>query len=234
MKQHYWEHKGLYVLEEAEEELEDEESLLAVDTEFNGLPRDQLLQAHNWVHHAPHISEQGRCYKLRQEPEEDEQDQEEPEEDEEEGPKLLTPISEDEPIGALEAWSLRSVQSFSRTPPVFAISNRWPGAYAAAYANKFINIYIGFATKKALQPYFPPLPPPPQAEYSALTFIEEDDPTLEQEQELEQKKQALAAAAAAAKENKNKKDNANTSGDEEELGDADADADDDEQDEDNT
>jgi hypothetical protein len=70
---------------------------LQLDQDFEGMDNSELLKLSNWVHHYPHILQQGRCLfaSTKQVKEDDEEDEEAEEEQGEQGPKLLREISED-------------------------------------------------------------------------------------------------------------------------------------------
>ncbi|NXW51767.1 RSH4A protein, partial [Nyctiprogne leucopyga] len=159
-----------------------------------------------WVHHVQNILTQGRCVwfnpfqKSEEEEEEDEEEEQAEETDElqqEIGPSLLTPLSEDEEIQNMPAWT---AQPSTNLIPQHAVailqSNRWPGAYAFASGKKFDNIYFGWGHKYSPENHTPALPPPVQAEYpSGPEITEARDPTLEEEQAFQAaKEEALAAA----------------------------------------
>ncbi|NXF34292.1 RSH4A protein, partial [Nyctibius bracteatus] len=163
-----------------------------------------------WVHHAQSILKQGRCVWLnpfqKSEEEEEEEEEEEGEEEKPEepdelqqeiGPPLLTPLSEDEGIQNIPAWT---AQPSTNLIPQYAVavlqSNRWPGAYAFASGRKFENIYFGWGHKYSPENHAPALPPPVQAEYpSGPEITETRDPTLEEELAFKAaKEEALAAA----------------------------------------
>lgn len=183
--------KGYYLAEEDEDS--GEIPPVQVNADFEGIDNASLLLSANWVHHQSHILNQGRASFVSLKPPKDENEEEEeedkPEEEEEQietGPRLLTEISNDTPLGKHDAWTVRQSTSLSRYSIVTARSNRWPGAYA--YANsvgtsvKFANIYVGFGLKYSPEPYSPPFPPAPQVEPPRPT--ETVDPTVAQEDEL--------------------------------------------------
>ncbi|KAJ8266596.1 hypothetical protein GJAV_G00132320 [Gymnothorax javanicus] len=181
--------------EEGEEEEETARDSFEENPEFEGIPVPEMVESlSNWVHHAQHILQQGRCVwvNLAEKPEEDleeegdeEEKEEEPDEPEPEvGPPLLTPLSEDAEIDNTPPWTAKMSSTLI---PQFAIavlrSNLWPGAYAYATGKKFENIYIGWGMKFAGDGYTPPVPPAPQQEYpSGEEITEALDPSLEEEQ----------------------------------------------------
>ena len=93
---------------------------IIINTEYEGLPNDQLLNTANWVHHVPYILPQGRI--TWENPfagakgEGDEEKEEEEEEKEEEGenttqepetgPTILSPLNADEGEWFLKAYIL--------------------------------------------------------------------------------------------------------------------------------
>ncbi|NXL63887.1 RSH4A protein, partial [Chordeiles acutipennis] len=164
-----------------------------------------------WVHHVPNILTQGRCvwFNPFQKSEEGEGEEEEDEEEKAEetdepqqeiGPPLLTPLSEDEEIQNMPAWT---AQPSTNLIPQHAVailqSNRWPGAYAFASGKKFDNTYFGWGHKYNPENHAPALPQPVQAEYpSGPEITEARDPTLEEEQAFQAaREEALAAAEEA-------------------------------------
>uniref|UniRef100_A0A8C2T5W7 Radial spoke head component 4A n=1 Tax=Coturnix japonica TaxID=93934 RepID=A0A8C2T5W7_COTJA len=183
----------------AEEEGDEDEEGGGGDFEenpdFEPLPALEMVESlSTWVHHVPSILKQGRCvwFNPLQKSEEEEEAEEEEEEEKEEpeelqqeiGPPLLTPVSEDEGIQNVPAWTA-SVSA--KLTPQYAIailrSNRWPGAYAFACGTKFGNIYFGWGHKYSLGNLTPALPPPVQPEYPDGPEIKEaTDPTVEEEQ----------------------------------------------------
>uniref|UniRef100_A0A8V0YSE6 Radial spoke head component 4A n=1 Tax=Gallus gallus TaxID=9031 RepID=A0A8V0YSE6_CHICK len=161
--------------------------------DFEPLSAFEMVESlSTWVHHVPSILKQGRCvwFNPLQKTEEEEGEEEEEEKDEvpdelqqETGPPLLTPLSEDEGIQNIPAWT---VSLSTRLIPQYAVailrSNRWPGAYAFACGTKFGNIYFGWGHKYSLGNHTPALPPPVQPEYPNGPEIREAaDPTVEEE-----------------------------------------------------
>ncbi|XP_027643527.2 radial spoke head protein 4 homolog A-like [Falco peregrinus] len=160
-----------------------------------------------WVHHVQNILKQGRCVWLNpfqkseeevEEEDEDDEKAEEPDELQQEiGPPLLTPLSEDEGIQNIPAWT---AQPSTTLIPQYAVailqSNRWPGAYAFASGKKFDNIYFGWGHKYSPENHTPALPPPVQPEYpSGPEITETRDPSLEEELAFKAaREEALAAA----------------------------------------
>ncbi|XP_009883829.1 PREDICTED: LOW QUALITY PROTEIN: radial spoke head protein 6 homolog A-like [Charadrius vociferus] len=160
-----------------------------------------------WVHHVQSILKQGRCvwFNPFQKSEEENEEEEKTEEldelqqelQQEIGPPLLTPLSEDEGIQNIPAWT---AQPSTNLIPQYAVavlqSNRWPGAFAFASGRKFDNIYFGWGHKYSPENHTPALPPPVQAEYpSGPEITETRDPTLEEELAFKAaREEALAAA----------------------------------------
>ncbi|NXL85093.1 RSH4A protein, partial [Alectura lathami] len=195
----------------AEEEDEEEEVGGARDNyeqnpDFQPLSGVEMVESlSTWVHHVQNILNQGRCvwFNPLQKSEEEEEGEEEEEKDEEPdelqqeiGPPLLTPLSEDEGIQNIPAWT---AQLSTDLIPQYAVavlqSNRWPGAYAFASGTKFSNIYFGWGHKYSPESHTPTQPPPVQAEYwSGPEITETRDPTLEEELAFKAAKEALAAA----------------------------------------
>ncbi|NXC45559.1 RSH4A protein, partial [Penelope pileata] len=161
--------------------------------DFQPLPAAEMVESlSTWVHHVASILKQGRCvwFNPSQKSDEDEEEEEEEEKDEEKdelqqerGPPLLTPLSEDEGIQNIPAWT--AALSTKLTPQhavVILRSNRWPGACAFTCGMKFGNIYLGWGHKYSPENYTPLLPPPVQAEYPVGPEVREvRDPTVEEE-----------------------------------------------------
>ncbi|XP_009907158.2 radial spoke head protein 4 homolog A [Dryobates pubescens] len=190
---------GFYQFPEEEEEEEEEEGgrgTYEENPDYHPLSVAELVDSlSTWVHHTQSILPQGRCvwfnpFKKSEEEEEEAEDDEEEEKEEEPdepqqeiGPPLLTPLSEDEGIQNIPAWT---AQASTNLIPQHAVailqSNRWPGAYAFASGRKFGNIYFGWGHKYSPENHTPALPPPVQAEYpSGPEITEMRDPTLEEE-----------------------------------------------------
>ncbi|NXN95142.1 RSH4A protein, partial [Rhinopomastus cyanomelas] len=197
----------------SEEEDEEEEGGAGRDTyeenpDFQPLSVAEMVDSlSTWVHHTQNILMQGRCVwfnPLQKSEEEEEEKEEEEEEDAEEpeaieqeiGPPLLTPLSEDEGIQNIPAWT---AQPSTNLVPQYAVailqSNRWPGAYAFASGRKFENIYFGWGHKYSPENHNPALPPPVQAEYpSGPEITETRDPTLQEELAFKAAKEQAEAA----------------------------------------
>ena len=142
----------------------------------------------NWVHIAQHILPQGRCVWWDPtkksddefEGEEDEEEKEEPDEPQrEEGPNLLSPVSEDEPLESVQPWTARvSSMLIPQYAIAIADSNLWPGAHAFAFEKSFENIYVGWGLKYSPNNFQPELPAQPKDEYpSGPEITEAEDPT---------------------------------------------------------
>ncbi|NXP05822.1 RSH4A protein, partial [Thinocorus orbignyianus] len=205
---------GFYQFAEEEGD-EEEETEAGRDTyeenpDFQPLSVSEMVDSLSaWVHNVQSILKQGRCVWLNplqkseeEEENEEEEKQEEPDEPQEEiqqeiGPPLLTPLSEDEGIQNIPAWT---AQPSTNLIPQYAVavlqSNRWPGAYAFASGRRFDNVYFGWGHKYSPENYSPTLPPPAQAEYpSGPEITETRDPTVEEEQAFKAaREEALAAA----------------------------------------
>ncbi|NWI69036.1 RSH4A protein, partial [Todus mexicanus] len=194
-----------------EEEDEEEEGVgrdsYEENPEFQPLSVAEMLDSlSTWVHHTQSILRQGRCVWVNpfQKSEEEEEEEEEQEEEKEEepdapqqeiGPPLLTPLSEDEGIQNMPAWTAQASTNLVPQHAVLILqSNRWPGAYAFAAGRKFDNIYFGWGHKYSPESYTPELPPPVQAEYpSGPEVFEASDPTVEEEQAFKAAKEAALA-----------------------------------------
>lgn len=219
--------KGAFgTMEEEEEDPDRVDSASLVEMEeFTGLPASAMMDLHNWVHHIPALLNQGRCFfwrapKAKPAGSSDEDGETEPEtgvdetdlegdeaEDQgeiEQGPQILTAISEDTPVGTTPdaaAWTLHQVYGVpGKQTCVVASSNRWPGAHTLGYGNRFAAFYAGFGLKYSSEAWIPAPPKPVAQEYSAISFVEAVEPTLEQEKELEEKARLAAEAEKAAAE----------------------------------
>eukprot|EP01135_Chromosphaera_perkinsii_P010354 Nk52_evm26s2118 gene=Nk52_evmTU26s2118 len=207
---------GYYVFEEGEdgdEDLEGPKDAYIVNPEFGGFPPRELTNLTNWVHHQQYILPQGRTVWFNPAPpkeerddddEEGEDDQEEPEIEPESGPSLLGPVSEDEELEGIPAWSARVSSNFApQFSPVLLRSQAWPGACAVANGLKFANIYIGWGQKYAPSQYTPLVLPAANPEFEVTEESgcnESEDPTAEEEKALEEAK-AAAAREAEGSEN---------------------------------
>ncbi|PKU30032.1 hypothetical protein llap_19664 [Limosa lapponica baueri] len=129
-----------------EEEMEGGRDTYEENPDFQPLSVAEMVDSLSaWVHNVQSILKQGRCVwlnPLQKSEEEEENEEEEKEEEPEElpqelqqeiGPPLLTPLSEDEGIQNIPAWTARPSTNLI---PQYAVavlqSNRWPGAYAFA------------------------------------------------------------------------------------------------------
>ncbi|KAK2519915.1 radial spoke head 4 a-like protein [Columba guinea] len=181
--------------EEGDEDEEGGRDAYEENPDFQPLPVAEMVYSlSSWVHHVQSILMQGRCVWLnpiqKSEEEEDEEDEdeekaEEPEELQQEvGPPLLTPLSEDEGIQNIPAWTAQpSTNLIPHHAAAILQSNRWPGAYAFASGRNFDNIYFGWGHKYSSENHSPMLPPPVQTEYpSGPEITETTDPTVEEEQ----------------------------------------------------
>ncbi|NWI98854.1 RSH4A protein, partial [Crypturellus undulatus] len=213
---------GFYQFGEEEGD-EEEEGIGGRDTyeenpDFQPLSVVEMVDSLSmWVHHTQHILKQGRCVWLnplqKSEEEEEGEEEEKPEEPEEIqqeiGPPLLTPISEDEGIHDIPAWT---AQFSTNLVPQYAIaviqSNRWPGAYTFASGRRFDNIYLGWGHKYSPENHTPSLPPPVQTEYpSGPEITETNDPSVEEERALQAaQEEALAAAEEEEEEEEEDED----------------------------
>jgi len=188
---------GYFTFDEEDDE-EEERTDYIKDGEFEGMPRDKLMDAEGegpdgWCHHVQHILPQGRCKWVNPNPKDedaegdDDDDEDEDGEDEvvpETGPSLLSAIMQDAPVDSFPAWTPKlTSQKNLRYAGVVMSSNRWPGAHALAY-NKgltFQNVYFGTGHQYSSQPYSPPLPQPAQAEFPIdESVLEATDPSVEE------------------------------------------------------
>ena len=121
---------------------------------------DDLKSPANWKHHELPINSNGRC---NQPPAQEDED--EPQEPPAEDLPVLAAIDNDEP-----GWHITACPGGPGESPdsiVIAKSLTWPGAVAAAFGNKFLNVYCGFGYKASRgAPYQPPRAPPIQAEWA--------------------------------------------------------------------
>ncbi|XP_053508127.1 radial spoke head protein 4 homolog A-like isoform X1 [Ictalurus furcatus] len=197
---------GFYLLRE--EEAEDEENAardsIEENPDFEGVNVQEMAESLSvWVHHIPHILNQGRCVwanlaekteNLLEEDAEEEEKEEDPDEPEREvGPPLLTPLSADTEVNNTPAWSTGiSSDLISQYAIAFVRSNVWPGAYAYACGNKkFENIYIGWGLQFLGEDFTPALPPPPESEYpNGPEITEELDPSVQEEEALKEAQEA--------------------------------------------
>lgn len=190
--------QGFYQFKEEEgnEEEEVQQDSYEVNPDFEGLLALKLAESlSTWVHHTQHILQQGRCTwvsltlkteEFNEEGEAEEREEEPDESEPEQGPRLLTPLSQDAELFNTPPWTLKLSSSLTPEHAVaYVRSNLWPGAYAYATGKKFENIYIGWGLKYAGDGYSPHVPPPPQNEYpSGPEVTEAQDPTVEEEQAL--------------------------------------------------
>ncbi|XP_029105821.1 radial spoke head protein 4 homolog A-like [Scleropages formosus] len=134
--------------EEGEEDEEAARGTLEENPDFEGIPVSEMAESlSTWVHHVPHILEQGRCIwvNLAEKPEEDLEDEEEGEEEKEKeeepdepepevGPPLLTPVSEDAEINKTPPWTSKMSSTLVSQFAIAVLrSNLWPGAYSFAF-----------------------------------------------------------------------------------------------------
>ena len=153
---------------------------------------EDLKDASNWVHHEVPINVNGRC---NQPPVNEEEEEGAEPADELPDLPLLGAIAEDETTDG-PAWSISVCPGGTGESPdsvVIAKSLKWPGAVAAAFGNKFINVYggFGFASSRGVS-YEPPRVPPIQKEWAPTEeddkgLIEDEDkitqPVVEEEEE---------------------------------------------------
>jgi len=155
---------------------------------------EDLKDASSWVHHEVPINVNGRC---NQPPSNDEEEESTEPTDEIPELPLLGVISGDEVVDG-PAWAISVCPGGTGESPdsvVVAKNLKWPGASAAAFGNKFINIYCGFGHPSARGvPYEPPRVPLIQKEWAPTDeedkmLIEDEDkttqPVAEEEEEEE-------------------------------------------------
>ncbi|XP_069025302.1 radial spoke head protein 4 homolog A isoform X1 [Embiotoca jacksoni] len=203
---------GYYHLreEEGDEEEEAPQDSYEVNPDFESLPAAEMAESlSNWVHHVPHILQQGRCTWVNlavkpgddsnEEGEADEKEEDPDEPEPETGPPLLTSLSQDAEMFNVPPWSLRLSSTLTPQHAITVLrSNLWPGAFAYTCGKKFENFYVGWGLKHAGEGFNPAVPPPPQTEYPDGPEITEAlDPTPEEEQEL---REALEEQQAAQEE----------------------------------
>ncbi|KAL4601472.1 hypothetical protein GN956_G25896 [Arapaima gigas] len=189
---------GFYQFAEEEGE-EDEETArysLEENPDFEGIPVSEMAESlSTWVHHVPHILDQGRCVwvNLAEKPEEVIEEEEADEDKEEEsdkpeaevGPPLLTPVSEDAEINKTPSWTSKmSSMLISQFAIAVLRSNLWPGAYTFAFRKKFENIYIGWGLKFTGEGYKPPVLPPTQVYPNGPEIMEDLDVSLKEKQAM--------------------------------------------------
>uniref|UniRef100_A0A8C6WP51 Radial spoke head component 4A n=1 Tax=Neogobius melanostomus TaxID=47308 RepID=A0A8C6WP51_9GOBI len=176
---------GFYHPKEEDEHKEEAEGPegFELNLEFEGISLAKLMDLSSWAHHTQHILQQGRCTWVNLTLKGDEE-REEPEP--EVGPPMLTPLSQDDELFHTPPWTLKMSSHLTPEHAVaFVRSNLWPGAFAYSTGKKFENVYVGWGLKFAGDGYSPPVPPPPQREYTSGPEVTEAlDPTVEDEQEL--------------------------------------------------
>jgi len=192
--------KGLFDMQDAEEEDEPAKMVLAEEPELPDA--EGLKEAENWCHHVAHLLKQGRSQPWA--PPEGEEEEEEPpaEEEEEQEPEEALPMlsglegdalpvvlgeDEEEP----EEEDKPKLWRFAAYPPdtqhrvSAAYSLQWPGAVAVAAGKQFSNLYVGYGQKYLQTLYSPPPPPVVQTEFKSPFNPEEaeegeTDPMVEQ------------------------------------------------------
>ena len=145
---------------------------------------EDLKDASSWVHHEVPVNINGRC---NQPPGNDEEEEVIEPSDEMPDLPLLSTIAEDEVVDG-PAWSISVSPSGTGESPdsvVVAKSLKWPGAVAAAFGNKFVNVYCGFGCMSSRGvSYEPPRVPSIQKEW--LPTEEEDKGLIEDEDKVTQ------------------------------------------------
>ena len=145
---------------------------------------DELKDISAWVHHEVPINVNGRC----NQPPSDEARQE-GEDVAEELPDLplLSSISEDEVTDG-PAWDVSispNGPGMSADSIVIVKSLKWPGAFAAAFGNKYINIYCGYGFESSRGVVYKP-PAVPQVQPEWMQTEEDDKLCAEEEDEITQ------------------------------------------------
>lgn len=149
--------------QEDDEAAEGIKSIKKVDEVEEYKTMDELKDASNWKHHELPINVNGRC----NQPPQAEEEADGAVEDAPELPDMpiLAAAAEDEP-----AWRIEACPGGPGESPdsiVIAKSLKWPGAVAAAFGNKFINVYCGFgySSNRGVR-YEPPPVAPIQQEWT--------------------------------------------------------------------
>lgn len=139
---------------------------------------EDLKDAANWKHHELPVNLDGRCNRPPADEENDADNAEETSPDDA-LPHLpvLAPLTDD-----LPAWKITAcpggAAGESPDSVVVAKSLKWPGAVAAAFGNKFINVYCGFGYPASRgTPFQPPRVPPILQEWTPAS--EEDKDLIE-------------------------------------------------------
>jgi len=130
----------------------------------------------SWVHHPMYpsiLSKMGRCvWPVKEVPEGEEPPEDE--EEKEEGEEMNKPMTEEAPVGAHSAFSVRLatpvLQDYS---PAVLRSNRWPGACTLALDSQVVNVYVGDGLKYDGLRFQLPMPPALPTECSELMPPEE-------------------------------------------------------------
>jgi len=145
---------------------------------------DDLKDLGSWVHHEVPINVNGRCNQPTAG--EEDEDSAEPAEELTDLP-LLGAISEDE-IADGPGWAVTVYPGGAGESPDSTVcikSQKWPGAYAAAFGNKFVNVYCGFGCSSARGArYEPSVAPSVQKEW--MPAEEDGKGMLEEEDKITQ------------------------------------------------
>ncbi|KAJ8608810.1 hypothetical protein CTAYLR_009353 [Chrysophaeum taylorii] len=157
--------------DEAEEGIK---SIKKVDEMEDYKSMDDLKDGSNWKHHELPINVNGRCNQPPVDEEVDAESADLPD------MPLLAPIADDDP-----AWRIEACPGGTGESPdsaVVAKSLKWPGAVAAAFGNKFVNVYCGFGySSNRGTPYQPPPIAPIQKEWAP---VEEETDLVEDEDKI--------------------------------------------------
>jgi len=137
----------------------------------------------SWVHHPMYpsiLSKMGRCVYPKKVLAEDEEPPEEEEWMQGEAPNKS--ITEEQPVGAIAAFSVRlATPVLGDYSAAVLRSNRWPGAYAAVLENQMVNVYVGDGLKYTGQSFQVAMPPALPQECSEEVIPEdggEEDKTV--------------------------------------------------------
>jgi len=135
-----------------------------------------------WVHNPRYpglLKTMGRCSWPKPPPVPEGEDEPEEDENKEENVPLNTNLTEELPVGALAAWSVRlAVPVLKDLSPAVLRSLRWPGAFCVVSGDQMANIYMGDGLKYTGERFQSAMPPGLQEECSDLMPSEEgsDEP----------------------------------------------------------
>ena len=182
---------GFYAEDEEAEEGAKAIKKVEVEEGFEFKSTEDLKAPEAWKHHELPINLNGRCNQPPASEDEDEAAGATGDDAAEELPDmpLLAPIADDALAGGAEgedkpAWSLAVCPGGVGESPdsvVVAKSLKWPGAVAASFGNKFVNVYCGFGFAASRgKPYEPPRVQTIQKEWAPAEddekgLVEDDD-----------------------------------------------------------